>query len=259
MSVNISGSYLQGNRHSNVSDKFNPIQAASVGDAMTRNGLALVSLSTGRAKHADKVDFQRTLSRYRGPEIGRDGDKPMHLDVIYDSKHMGRGVDRILLGIYRMVCTNGLFVGSNFFKFDIRHNGATYENLDQGIAAALTMANKVAETIKRMQSIQLTPEQREQFARDAIALLVPKAAGQVKHRLLKTHRDADQGNDLWTTFNVVQENAVSGRNVVYQLSKADDKGIITVRNQVARPIKANTGKDADFNQGLFDIAAKLAA
>ncbi|CAM6004838.1 unnamed protein product [Sphagnum balticum] len=222
---------------------------------MTDHGLTIVSLSTGRAKHEDKVDFQRTLSRYRGPELT----PGTFLDVVYDSKHMGRGVDRILLGIYRMVCTNGLFVGMNFFKHEIRHSGSTYDNLNIGIAAALGMQAKLARTIERMQAIQLTDAQRETFALEAVKLLTPENALQVRHRLLTPKRALDQSNDLWTVYNVIQENAMQGRNVGYTLQGVDSFGVPQVRAMNARAIKPNTGKDADFNSKLFDIAEKIAA
>jgi hypothetical protein len=257
--VVLTGSYLQGNKHANVSAKYNPIQASAVGDAMQSHGLTLSSLSTGRAKHEDKADFQRTLSRYRGPELFQENGKPVHLEVIYDSKHMGRGVDRILLGIYRMVCTNGLFVGKNFFTHEIRHNGATYDNLNVGIAAALNMASKLAQTVQRMQTIQLNDAQKEAFALEAVKLLTPDSALQVRHRLLAPKRAEDTSNDLWTVYNVVQENAMQGRSVGYTLQSLDAFGRPSTRAMTARAIKPNSGKDADFNQALFEVAEKIAA
>ena len=258
--INISGSYVQADRHSNVSERYNVVQASAVGQAMTDNGLTLASLSTGRAKHEDKIDFQRTLSRYRGPELFQENGKPVHLEVIYDSKHMGRGVDRILLGIYRMVCTNGLFVGTNFFKHEIRHSGNTYDNLNLGIVAALGMQAKLSQAIERMRSTILTPEQRETFALEAVKLLTPDNALQVRHRLLAPRRADDTGLDLWTVYNVVQENAMQGRAVGYTLATVDPHtGMPGTRAMYSRAIKPNSGKDADFNQGLFEIADKIAA
>ena len=255
MSVNISSSYVQTERHPKVSDKFNVIQSSSVGEAMTNQGLSLVSLSTGRAKHPDKIDFQRTLSRYRGPQIG----EGVYLDLIYDSKHMGRGVDKVLLGIYRMVCTNGLFVGKNFFSQGIRHNGNTYENLGQGISAALAMQDTVAKSIERMQAVQLTPETKELFALEAVKLLAPSEAVQVRHRLLAPRRELDRANDLWTVYNVVQENGMQGHSVAYTLEVTDKDGRKSLQQRYSRTVKPNSGKDADFNQALFDIAEKFAA
>lgn len=255
MSIQVSGSYVQTERHAKVSDKFNVIQASSVGEAMANQGLSLVSLSTGRAKHPDKIDFQRTLSRYRGPQIG----EGIYIDLVYDSKHMGRGVDNVLLGIYRMICTNGLFVGKNFFSQGIRHNGNTYENLGQGISAALAMQDTLAKSIERMQSIQLTSERKEAFALEAVKLLAPSDAIQVRHRLLTPRREIDRASDLWTVYNMVQENGMAGRTVAYTLKVSDKNGHESIQQRYSRQVKPNSGKDANFNQALFDVAEKFAA
>ena len=110
-----------------------------------------------------------------------------------------------------------------------------------------------------MQSIQLTSEQGETLAREAAALLVPSDALQVSHRLLRVRRSEDVGHDLWSVFNVVQENAMLGKSVAYTLASVDELGRETKRTMTTRPIKPNTGKDAVFNQNLFDIALKIAA
>lgn len=254
-SLKVSGSYLQDSKHFNVSDKFNVVQPAMIGSIMGEHGLNLATLSTGRAKHADKVDFQRTLSRYRGPELV----KGTFLDLIYDSKHMGRGVDRILLGCYRTICTNGLFIGMNFFKHDIRHNGNTYDNLHLGIAAALGMQSKLAKTIETMQSVSLDKSQSELFALKAAELLVPQGAVDIRNALLRSRRNEDTGNDLWTIYNRVQENSMLGGRVAYKLETVDQFGGSNVRNMTTRQIKPNSGKDAEFNQKLFTLAESIAA
>ena len=253
--VNITGSYVQNQRHAMVTDRYNVIQPSAVGEAMASNGMVLATLSTGRAKHADKADFQRTLARYRGPEIA----PGIFLDIVHDSKKLGRGVDKLMLGIYRVICTNGLFVGTNFFTHDIRHSGNTIEVLNQGIKQALDHSKRLTEVIAIMQGKELTKEQAIEFANNAAQLLVPNKALEVKHRLLKPLRQEDDFRDLWTTFNVVQENAMRGKQIAYTLETVEDNGLKKVREMHSRAIKANTGKDAEFNQGLFDLAMKFAA
>lgn len=255
MSVNISASYVQDQKHSKVSERFNVIQAASVGQAMSAQGLQLVSLSTGKGRQVDKVDFQRTLSRYRGPEIA----PGVFLDIVYDSKHMGRGVDRLYVGIFRMVCTNGLFTGTAFFCHEIRHSGDTYETLQEGIAAALGCQEKLAEVIARMQATVLTAEQVEELRFAAAKLIVGDDVTEFRHRLGKTNRESDQSQDLWTQYNLAQENGVKGNNVAYVRRGENEHGLATVRNMTARPIKPNSAKDLEFNQGLWSVAEKLAA
>ena len=251
--IRISGSYVQNQRHESVTEKYNPIQASAVGQVMAENGLTLSSLSTGKARHADKVDFQRTLSRYRGPDIGNGN----FLDVIYSSKHMGRGVDELWLGVYRMVCTNGLIAGSNFFKFGVRHAGDTYQNLDAGIKLALSHKDKLTALIDKAQSIELTPDQYQVLHAAAIDALVPSDAFDIRHQLDKVRRADDTANNAWVAFNRVQENAMRGA-IVYRKETKDDNGnVIDIRNMSVRPVKVNTNRDTALNQSLFDALESI--
>lgn len=258
--VNISGSYVQNQRHSLVSEKYKVIQASSIGDTMQKHGLSLVSIKTGNARHADKVDFQKTISRFRGPVVSHDKDgKPIFLDLLVKNPHMGRGLTEILVGIYRLVCSNGMVAGKSFFSEGIRHNGDTYENLDLAVAHALDIQKRLGETIQKLQGIELTPELKEQLAQDAIKLLTPENALNIRHRLLTPKRAEDTGNDAWSVFNVVQENSMLGGRVAYTTQSIDNNGQNNVRHMSTRTIKPNTVKDMDFNQGLFDAVLKLAA
>lgn len=254
MSIALTNSYLQNQKHNTVSEKYNVIQPSAVGEVMASHGLKLATLSTGKAKHQDKADFQRTLARYRGGEI----QEGLHIDIIHDSKKLGRGVDRLLLGIYRMICTNGIFAGSNFFSFEIRHTGNTYEKLNEGIAAALAQQSKLVDAIKYLQSVELSDETQRSFAENAARLLVPENALNVKQALLHVRRQEDATPNAWTIFNRIQENAMHGGRVGYTLVSKDDNGLDVVRNMTTRVIKANTGKDAAFNQALFDMALDVA-
>jgi hypothetical protein len=249
--VNISGSYVQDQRHESVSAKYNPIQASAVGEVMTANGLTLSSLSTGRARHEDKRDFQKTLSRYRGPEIANDG-KPIFLDVVYSSKHMGRGTDQLWLGIYRMICTNGLIAGTNFFKFGVRHAGDTYNQLDAGIKQALAYQAKLTELIEKARSIELNPDSFKVLEDAAINALVPSHAINVRHTLNRVRRLEDAGNSAWLVYNRIQENAMHGR-IAYQVETKDENGnFLELRHMTVRPVKVNTNRDTQLNQSLFD-------
>jgi hypothetical protein len=254
--LTITNSYIQNDKHDINSDKYNVINPSVVGEVMSRQGLQLQTLSTGKARHADKADFQRTLARYRGPSIG-DG---IFLDIIHDSKKLGRGCDELLLGIYRVVCTNGLVTGKSFSSVRIRHSGNTYEQLDHGIAALLTQQGELTRAIKAMQSTEFTAEREQVLVGEALRIVVPNDAFDVVHRLTKVRREADNGRDLWSMFNVIQENIVQGKSIAYKKVSIDEtKGLQSIRQYTSRPVKPNTNKDRVINAALFDAALKLVA
>lgn len=254
--VNLSGSYVQENRHALVTEKFNVVTPAIVGEVMAENGMVLSTLSTGRAKHLDKVDFQKTMARYRDTNEVLPG---IHLDLLYNSKHMGRGVDELYVGIYRVICTNGMVAGAAFHRGAVRHSGDTFNSLSLAIQTALTKRLELTDLIARMQATQLDTERVKFLVDGAVKLLVPDTAVNVRSSLTLVRRADDASNDLFTVFNRIQENGIAGR-VAYDLIQTDtERGTHTVRHMTARRIKANTQRDLEYNQGLFDLASKLAA
>ena len=68
--------------------------------------------------------------------------------------------------------------------------------------------------------------------------------------LLFPHRDEDTKDDLYTTLNVIQENLLRGN-----VSGVNN---ITGRKFTSREI-TSIGKDVDVNQGLWDIAERIAS
>ena len=100
-----------------------------------------------------------------------------------------------------------------------------------------------------MQNIELTPEQQADFARKTVKLVWPDHSEDWidPNELLRTRRVADQGADLWRTFNVVQENIVRGGLPVHSDS----------RFKHTRAIKSAI-RDVDVNVALFDLALAYA-
>jgi hypothetical protein len=64
------------------------------------------------------------------------------------------------------------------------------------------------------------------------------------NELLKPVRKEDEGSDLWTIFNVIQEKMVRG-NFKYKTLKG--------RNKTARSIK-NFNRDLQLNEQLYELA-----
>jgi hypothetical protein len=255
MSIQVTGSYLQDKRHSNVSQKFNVIQPLWVGNIMASHGLHLASLSTGRARHEDKKDHQKTYSRYRGEEIL----PGIYIDIIHCCFHMGRGRDSFSVGFYRTICTNGCQTGTSFERFDVRHSGDTWIQLNSAIEGCLKAKEQLKQAILKMQTTVLTEEQRIEFGKQVAALLTPRNALKVKHRLLNPQRVEDNGYGLFEVMQVSQERGVQGNNLVYIIPSKDAQGHETTRQMTARGIKPNSQKSDDFNSQLFELAMKFAA
>lgn len=255
----VTTSYLQADKHSSRSERYHAIQPASVGSVLAQKGYNLISLITGRAKHEDKANFQRTISRYRSNEpFEIDG---LSLDIIYVGNHMGRGCDELILGFYRGVCANQWNVGTNFEVVKVRHSANANQVLSEGIDKLLEQRAKLIETIQKMRSTQLTSEQVIELAKKfaTIRLGDVKDIVSIDHTaLLQVHRDEDKPLDLFTVSNVLQENALRSR-ISYTVHSKDKHGNSTVRNMTSRIVRESSTKMVDLNGQFFDEALKLVA
>ena len=69
----------------------------------------------------------------------------------------------------------------------------------------------VDENIDLMKSIQLTLPEQRLFGATALELKYDgKPAPITPEQIINPRRGPDRGQDLWTTFNVVQENVIRG-------------------------------------------------
>ena len=93
-------------------------------------------------------------------------------------------------------------------------------------------------------------QEKESFARLAIPLRFEKHLQIDYNDLLAPHREEDRHDDLYTTLNVIQENMLRGN-----ISGHNKE---TGRRFTSREIKS-IGKDVDVNQGLWNIAERIAS
>lgn len=179
--------------------------------------------------------------------------------VIIDS-HDGTAAFKIMLGWYRFVCANGLILGKHAFATSIKHNRA-----DIGAQVLLDMidatyaAQSITKNINDMRCINLDVTQQLAYARQiaAVRANVDPEDRHAEARLsiiagalltIRRAEDARRHNtrDLYTTMNVVQENALRG-DVRYGFQGS----INTIR-----PI-SSINMQYDVNTACWDVAQNM--
>ena len=156
------------------------------------------------------------------------------------------------MGIFRVVCTNGLIVSRGAFPtFSVPHRGNI---VDDVVAHALGIAERfdaLAAQVERMEQRQLFKDEQLRFAERALALRYPDPSqtGMPASQLLQCRRPEDTRDDLYSTLNKVQENLVRGG-----LTRRSASGRL-VRTRRISSIK----EDVRINSGLWDLAAEVLA
>jgi hypothetical protein len=193
------------------------------------------------ARSPEGKKYGKHIVRLRHGDLGKDslkvGDSIPEM-VVFNS-HDGLAGHKLLAGIFRMICSNGMIVSEHDFgAIHLRHIGFDRNDV---FAAADRLANnvsKVSDTINEWSNITLTPDVERQFFTDASRIRWEDADENIVTNVSTRRRTEDAAKDLWTTFNVAQENLI--------------RGGFRANRREARRIKS-IQKDLDINSKLWDL------
>lgn len=247
-------SFTQDQKHATKSERFIAIKPSEIGDIFKANNFEMIHLKGGKARIDDRQDFQTTISRYRSKDNFNLGNG-LHLDIIMKAPHLYGSIEMVL-GFFRMQCANQLNVGQRFLTIKIPHTGQVEIAIQNGINELLNQRYDLKRTIESMQATNLTDDQSHELARKIAMDRINKGAESIKHvhtnYLLKSRRYEDQGNDLFTVLNRIQENVL--KTGVHYVESKNTAGLITLSNEKTKAIKDNTKTTIDLNSMMFDHA-----
>lgn len=228
------------------SDKYRFISTVEVIDALDKEGFYPVMAGQTTPRRQDKHDFTKHTIRFRRD---KDWHPDGNINEIVLTNSSDRGTAAILMGgIFRVVCMNGLIAGDISQEVRIKHINYVVDDFIEGAFTIVSQFDKINENKLAMQESFCSTEAYRDFATKALALRWPEPEAQPINNtdLLMTRRMADQKGDLWTKFNIVQENLLQGQRYY-------DPGKDAFRN--TRKI---TGIDqvTKLNRGLWDLAAE---
>ena len=241
-----------------VSSKYVHVPTSRVIDDLMSMGWQPVQAAQRRGRAGKTSMFSKHMIKFQNPNLiikGNEGDD-VFPQIILTNSHDGTQSFKFMMGLYRLVCSNGLVIADEeFASFKIRHMGYSFEDLQQLITNAVEELPKKVEVINTMKSVELTEKQQKDLAfkafllRQGIALDSEQAQevkieDEVLENILETQRAEDAGNDLWVTFNRVQEAITQG---------GFQGALQGAKIRKVRKIKSFE-KDLKLNQQLFDLA-----
>lgn len=162
-------------------------------------------------------------------------------------------------GLYRCVCDNQAVVGMNTFAARFKHQGifsVLMDKIYKSVELIVSRANTLNDTIERWSSIQLSTEQRHELYRRVI-MLRPESTGRTLALnnldvFDERRRPEDGNNDLFTTFQVMQEHTMRGH-----------RGFVTMPNggganrSIARGI-GGVNAFVDVNRSMWNLTEAYA-
>ena len=239
------------------SNRYSFLPSETLVKAVMDNGWELQS-----AKQNGSSQYSRHIIRFTNPSLGfmdlkNDKVKPQ---IILDNSHNGTSYAQFHMGLFRLVCTNGLVVSMPGFytSAKIRHMGMDMFEIKSMLENVSEHYITVGQNLKKMQEVSMTPDQKEEFAIKAIAYREPHLFinddGTIAYEkvvrstnpenVLHAIRAEDTVDDLWTTFNVVQEHMIKGG---YE-RKSENGRSSTTKGMT------NASRSIQYNKKLWELA-----
>jgi hypothetical protein len=246
--------------HHSRSDRFAPIPTIAVLQGLQREGFFPVGAKQCIARTDDRKDYTKHLIRLRrfdNVEAYRVGDTVC--EMLLKNANDGTCAYELMAGLFRIACMNSLVSQTaTLDSVKVRHSGDAVNNVIEGTYRALGEAQKALAAPQDWSQLQLASQEREALAEAAHVLRFADADGEIKTpirpaQLLEARRYEDRGNDLWTTFNVVQENVIRGglRGVGRDANMR--------RRRVTTRAVNGIDQDVKLNKALWVLAERMAS
>jgi Domain of unknown function (DUF932) len=251
-----------------MSAKYTHIPTLGVIEAMIAAGFQPFSAVQSRTRVPGKGEFTKHMLRFRHTDMSQPlvvGD--VIPEVVLVNSHDGTSAYKLIAGLYRLICSNGMMVSDGEIAgINVTHKGDVVGDVIEGSRKLIADTQNSLGTVRRWTQLQLTDGEQRAFAESAHTLRFADAGGNATtpitaDQLLTVRRREDVGNDLWHTFNRVQENVISGGLVAVRrdasgrrLRDANGRRLPQVSTRRINGID----QDVRLNRALWELAAKMA-
>lgn len=240
-----------------MSDRYVFIPTTTIIEDMANLGWHPV-LATGKGKRANSkrkssyhlIAFENDADIYK--ILDADGNVEAKVRLVVTNSHDGTSSFGFHIGIFRLICENGLVISTKTFtEIKVRHIHYDFEQLRKVVATATEQIPHEIEAFNKMAERELTDAEQSELAVSALKIRKGldlsdnlKVDDETIADLLAPNRTEDEGSDLWSVYNVLQEKIIKGGTTIAVDGKKPRK---------MRGIKSAI-KDLAINKRLFETA-----
>ena len=206
----IAPSIFAESKHASRSDRYTYIPTSDVLRGLRKEGFSPFMVCQTRTRDSAKRDHTKHMVRLRhASQI----DATEANEIVLLNSHDGSSSYQMIAGVFRFVCSNGMVCGDMQSDIRVRHSGNIVDNVIEGAFRVLEGFELVDGQKDGMKALTLNRDEQMAFARASLALRYDTEVAPApitEDQLLHVRRNVDAVDDLWTTFNRVQENVIRG-------------------------------------------------
>ncbi|PHM37645.1 hypothetical protein Xmau_03863 [Xenorhabdus mauleonii] len=237
-------SIFSDDKHESRSERYTYIPTVELLDGLRKEGFQPFYACQTKVRDDERRGHARHMLRLRREgEILLD-DVP---EIILVNSHDGSSSYQMIPGIFRFVCNNGLVCGETFGDIRVPHKGDVVGQVIEGAYTVVDMFGKIKDSRDEMKDIQLGKGAQMAFAESVLEYKYDNHVPVLPQDILEPRRREDNKNDLWTTYQRVQENIIKGgvRGKTVQGKKTR-----------TRSVNGITG-DIKLNNAMWSLAEKM--
>ncbi|WP_145495964.1 DUF932 domain-containing protein [Yersinia bercovieri] len=232
-------------KHASRSARYTHIPTITLLDRLREEGFEPFFACQTRVRDLSKREHTKHMLRLR--RSGQITQKEVQEIVLLNS-HDGSSSYQMIPGWFRQICSNCLVCGQSFSEIRVPHKGDISEQVIEGAYEVLGIFDRIEESRESMQALTLSAEHQHALAHAALTYRYGEEHHPVtESQILMPRRWEDKKDDLWTTFQRLQENlskgGLSGRSATGKRSQT----------------RAVNGIDGDIklNRALWVMAEQL--
>lgn len=206
------------NNSDSRSDHYMQVPTIDILESLHDQDYRITSIQSKDAKR--NPEFAKHIVRMRHKDKFMMNNGSETSEIVLLNSHDGTSSFQLSLGIYRMVCANGMIVGDDLLpSVKIRHMDYNHEALKTSVSYIVDNAPKVENLIEDYKVIDMTPEKAGDYADDVFRYVWKEKAEAIgddlnirnqASKLLTTRRAEDTGYSVYNVLNRVQENIIRG-------------------------------------------------
>jgi hypothetical protein len=247
--------------HGSRSERYAYIPSIAVMRGLESEGFLPVAASQSRTRDDTRKEFTKHMVRFRRPDAVALAVGDTLPEIVLVNSHDGTSSYNLMAGLFRLVCLNGMVVSAgDIANVRVQHTGKSEKIVADVIEGAYTVLEesvKALEAPRTWSRLQLTSQEQQVLAEGAHTLRFADAEGAVDTpiqpgQLLIPKRYNDAGNDLWRTFNVIQENVIRGGVTAVGRDANNRRRRVTTR-QIN-----GIDQDVRLNKALWTLGERMA-